>query len=87
MRQEICPAALLPLNRLDWYAIRVMSNFERSVATALKGKEFEVCLPMCRPASRETGETKRPHCFPGTSSVASTQRFFCRSSPFRAWFM
>ena len=48
-----------------WYAIRVMSNRERAVASLLQGKGFPVSLPLCRSRRNGTGRRKENVLFPG----------------------
>jgi transcription antitermination factor NusG len=50
---------------LPWYAIRVMSNRERVVATLLQGRGFRVSLPLCRSRRNGTGRRKESVLFPG----------------------
>jgi len=50
---------------LPWYAIRVMSNRERAVASLLEGKGFQVSLPLYRSRRNGTGRHKRSVLFPG----------------------
>jgi transcription antitermination factor NusG len=52
---------------LDWFAIRVKSNFEKHVSRALSGKGFEEYLPVYRRAPKRghrPGELEMP-LFPG----------------------
>lgn len=48
-----------------WYAIRVMSNRERTVASILAAKGFPVSLPICRSRRNRTGRLKESVLFPG----------------------
>ena len=48
-----------------WYAIRVMSNRERAVASLLQGRGFQVSLPLCRSRRNGTGRRKESVLFPG----------------------
>jgi transcription antitermination factor NusG len=48
-----------------WYAIRVMSNRERAVATLLQGRGFPVTLPLCRSRRNGTGRRRESVLFPG----------------------
>jgi transcription antitermination factor NusG len=48
-----------------WYAIRVMSNRERAVASLLEGKGFPVCLPLCRSRRNVTGRRRETVLFAG----------------------
>ena len=50
---------------LPWYAIRVMSNRERAVASLLQGRGFPVSLPLCRCRRNGTGRRKESVLFPG----------------------
>jgi transcription antitermination factor NusG len=51
----------------EWYAVRVKSNRERSVAQGLRGKEFEVCLPLFSARRRRASNSKvaESPLFPG----------------------
>ena len=44
----------MPIQTPQWYAIRVKSNREHVTAQALRGKDYEVCLPVYR-ALRPSG--------------------------------
>jgi transcription antitermination factor NusG len=48
-----------------WYAIRVMSNRERAVASLLQGKGFQVSLPLYWSRRNGTGRRKLSVLFPG----------------------
>jgi transcription antitermination factor NusG len=50
---------------LPWYAIRVMSNRERAVASLLEGRGFPVSVPLCRSRRHGTGRRKESVLFPG----------------------
>lgn len=49
----------------NWYAIRVMSNCERAVVTSLRGKGFDVCLPLCKQPGHPRQKAKEKALFPG----------------------
>ena len=51
--------------KIDWFAVRVKSNCERNVASALGFKGFEVCLPLCRPRRPSKRKPKEIALFPG----------------------
>lgn len=59
---------------LFWFAVRVKSRFEKCVASSLRGKEYEVLLPLYKanPASDRAGRNQNP-IFPGY--------VFCRLHP------
>ena len=57
---QVTPRDLLP-----WYAIRVMSNRERAVASLLQGRGFPVSLPLCRSRRNGTGRRRESVLFPG----------------------
>jgi transcription antitermination factor NusG len=48
-----------------WYAIRVMSNRERAVASLLEGRGFQVSLPLYWSRRNGTGRRKLSVLFPG----------------------
>jgi transcription antitermination factor NusG len=50
---------------VPWYAVRVMSNRERTVASLLQGKGFAISLPLCRSRRNGTGRRKESVLFPG----------------------
>jgi transcription antitermination factor NusG len=50
---------------LPWYAVRVMSNRERAVASLLEGRGFPVSVPLCRSRRHGTGRRKESVLFPG----------------------
>lgn len=57
---EGAPSELAP-----WFAIRVMSNRERAVASLLEGKGFQVSLPLYWSRRNGTGRRKQSVLFPG----------------------
>jgi transcriptional antiterminator NusG len=50
---------------LDWYAVRVRSNYERVVAAGLRSKGFDICLPLCRPKPSSAKKNKDIALFRG----------------------
>jgi len=50
---------------VPWYAVRVMSNRERAVASLLEGRGFPVSVPLCRSRRNGTGRRKESVLFPG----------------------
>jgi transcription antitermination factor NusG len=59
----------------QWYAVRVKSNRERVTALALRGKEFEVFLPVYQSTSFRNGK-QRPSTLPLFAGY-----LFCRLDP------
>ncbi|HUP04940.1 MAG TPA: UpxY family transcription antiterminator [Bryobacteraceae bacterium] len=53
-----CPSALVTEASLAWYAVRVRSNFEWAVSTALTNKDYEAFLPTYRTRRRWSDRVK-----------------------------
>ena len=58
MTTSLCSRVSGSQGGMSWFAIRVMSNRERVVAAALRGRLLDVCLPVYRsPNRRNRGNT------------------------------